>query len=404
MNPISDRSSHQTHVRIARPERVGLVVQADSPQDLAEITQDLLKRDPGNRIKANLPLIGAVAIEVAPDQAVEVLAGRGVKVFPDAPVRLIEPFEGEANAQMDAAGPTLGAPELWKRGIDGKGVTVAVIDTGVGPHPDLQGRIVGFQDFVNGRTDPYDDQGHGSHVSGTVGGDGAASFGKLKGVAPEASIVGVKVLDAGGSGTFADVIAGIQWCVENKDRYGIKVLNLSLGAYVEETWKDDPVVQAVQAAERAGILPVIAAGNSGPFSGTVGTPGNAPAALTLGALDDRGTPWHWDDGIPFFSSRGPTPVDNLAKPDVVAPGAGITAAVGEGYKRMSGTSMASPMAAGVAALLMQAHPEATPAQVKQALMETADPLRGFSKKGQGEGAIDAPAALARLGELVGQGS
>lgn len=360
----------------------------------------------------DLALIGGSEVSVAPEKAADFLkraAELGLKATADGQVEIPEQGELARAEPVDPTDPKwnlelgprrMGVQELWDKGLKGQGVTVAVIDTGVGPHPDLQGRIVGFQDFVNGRPDPYDDQGHGSHVSGTVGGDGAASFGKLKGVAPEASIVGVKVLDAGGSGTFADVIAGIQWCVENKDRYGIKVLNLSLGAYVEETWKDDPVVQAVQAAERAGILPVIAAGNSGPFSGTVGTPGNAPAALTLGALDDRGTPWHWDDGIPFFSSRGPTPVDNLAKPDVVAPGAGITAAVGDGYKRMSGTSMASPMAAGVAALLMQAHPEATPAQVKQALMETADPIRGFSKKGQGEGAIDAPAALARLGELV----
>lgn len=362
----------------------------------------------------DLALIGGSEVAVAPEKAADFLkraAELGLKATPDGIVEVPERGELARAEPVDPTDPKwslelgprrMGVHELWDRGLKGQGVTVAVIDTGVGTHPDLQGRIVGFQDFVNGRPDPYDDQGHGSHVSGTVAGDGAASFGKLKGVAPEASIVGVKVLDAGGSGTFADVIAGIQWCVENKERYGIKVLNLSLGAYVEETWKDDPVVQAVHAAERAGILPVIAAGNSGPFSGTVGTPGNAPAALTLGALDDRGTPYHWDDGVPFFSSRGPTPVDNLAKPDVIAPGAGITAATGDGYSRMSGTSMASPMAAGVAALLMQAHPDATPAQVKQALMETADPIRGFSKKGQGEGVIDAPGALERLGQLLGR--
>lgn len=360
----------------------------------------------------DLALIGGSEVSVAPEKAADFLkraAELGLKATADGVVEVPEQGELAKAEPVDPTDPKwslelgprrMGVHELWDKGLKGQGVTVAVIDTGVGPHPDLQGRIVGFKDFVNGRPDPYDDQGHGSHVSGTVAGDGAASFGKLKGVAPEASIVGVKVLDGGGSGTFADVIAGIQWCVENKDRYGIKVLNLSLGAYVEETWKDDPVVQAVQAAERAGILPVIAAGNSGPFSGTVGTPGNAPAALTLGALDDRGTPYHWDDGVPFFSSRGPTPVDNLAKPDVIAPGAGITAATGSGYSRMSGTSMASPMAAGVAALLMQAHPDATPAQVKQALMETADPLTGFSKKGQGEGVIDAPEALERLGRIL----
>lgn len=399
MNPISDRNPHQTHVRTARPERVGLVVQADNPQDLAEITRDLLKRDPGNRVKADLSLIGAVAIEVAPDQAVEVLAGRGVKVFPDAPVRLIEPFEGEVGAQMDAAAPTLGAPELWKRGIDGQGVTVAVIDTGIAPHPDLRDRIVAFADMVNGKTAPYDDQGHGTHVAGIVAGDGGSSDGTFKGIAPGASLVGIKVLSGSGRGTTSDIVRGIQWAVENRERYGIKVINMSLGGAVRESYKDDPLAQAVEAATRAGITCCIAAGNSGPRGRTVGTPANAPSVVTVGASDDRGTPARSDDRIADFSSRGPTAVDNLAKPDVTAPGVNITAADSRnsGYRSLSGTSMATPATAGVAALLLQAHPDATPARIKEALMETAErmPLGG-GPMDQGRGLVDAVKAEARL--------
>ncbi|HXE71228.1 MAG TPA: S8 family peptidase, partial [Candidatus Nitrosotenuis sp.] len=350
------------------------------------------------------------AVRVPADQVQEFVRqarGLGLQVNPDRQIGLPggetpRPVEvDQPGAELNLTTGLVGARQLWKRGITGRGVTVAVIDTGVAPHPDLKGRVVAFHDEIEGRTEPYDDHGHGTHVSGTVGGDGKLSRGVIKGIAPEAQIVGIKVLDRGGYGTESGVIAGVQWAIENKDRYNIRVINMSLGASVDRSWKDDPLAQAVEAANRAGIVCCVAAGNSGPFSGTIDTPGFTPGALTLGAMDDGNTPYRFDDRIPMFSSRGPTPVDGLAKPDVVAPGTGIIAATGGGYQSMSGTSMATPVAAGVAALLLQAHPQATPDQIKAALMDTAHKIWGFSEKAQGRGVIDAEAALARLDALRG---
>lgn len=407
VRPISDRPSPALSIPPAGP-KVSLLIQSDDPRDLAEITRDVVQRSPGNRVTADLPLIGAVAVEVAPEQASGLLSGEAgglladrpaVRIYPDAPVRLIEPIEEEISPLVDTAAPTLGAPELWKRGIDGKGIAVAVIDTGIAPHPDVRDRIIGFQDMVNGKTEPYDDQGHGTHVAGTVAGDGTSSDGAYKGIAPGASLVGVKVLNGSGRGNTSDILRGIQWAVENRERFNIRVINMSLGGATRESWKDDPLAQAVEAATAKGIVCAIAAGNSGPRSRTIGTPANAPSVVSVGASDDRGTPTRRDDGIADFSSRGPTAVDGLAKPDLAAPGVKITAADNRsnGYRTLSGTSMATPATAGVMALLLQAHPDATPAEVKAALVETAERMpQGGGPQDQGRGLVDAVKAEARL--------
>jgi serine protease AprX len=362
----------------------------------------------GAHIRRELPIINGVAVEVdrAHEDELRKMAARGdFRMIEDRKVTVLP---GEiAGPDADLLGNldrwramthTVGADKMWDQGVTGKGVTVAVIDTGVAPHKDLRGRIKAFHDVINGRIEAYDDHGHGTHVSGIVAGDGAASHGFLKGVAPEADIVGVKVLGGDGSGEISGVVEGIQWAVENRQRYDIKVLNMSLGADVESSWKDDPVCQAVEAAAAAGIVPVIAAGNSGPAGATVGTPGNAPDAISVAAVDDRGTPWNWDDRIALFSSRGPTPIDHLDKPDVAAPGVAIMSlkANSNGYVPMSGTSMASPVVAGAAALLVAAHPGATPAEIREALMDTAHHLWGYGAHTQGKGCIDVAAASQEL--------
>ena len=165
---------------------------------------------------------------------------------------------------------------------------------------------------------------------------------------------------------------------------------MSLGGYVMQSYKNDPVVQAVEAAHDAGLTMVIAAGNEGPSAGTIGTPGNSPSAITVGALDDKGTVDRSDDEIAYFSSRGPSNVDKLEKPDILAPGVDITAAShrGDGYVTMSGTSMATPFAAGVASLMHQVKPGVSPDQVKSVMMENADALEGLDKFQQGKGVID----------------
>jgi serine protease AprX len=379
------------------------------PRALAELEKQNLAR-----LERDLPIIGGAALSVPADRApdfVRQARAMGLRVSPDRQVRLPEeetpsPAEVDRSRAFDPgcglAGPQglVGARALWKKGITGRGVTVAVLDTGVAPHPDLKGRLLAFHDEIAGHTECYDDHGHGTSVSGVVGGDGRLSRGVIQGIAPEVQIVGIKVLDAEGYGSESAIVAGVQWAIENKDRYNIRVLNLSLGTLVNRSWRDDPQAQAIEAATRAGILCCAAAGNSGPFPGTIDTPGLAPGALTVGAMDDGKTPWRFDDRIPGFSARGPTAVDGLAKPDVVAPGTGImTASSGGSYHFVSGTSMAAPVASGAAALLFQAHPEATPDQVKAALKDTARPIWGFPEEAQGQGVIDVEAALARLDAL-----
>ncbi|HXE73978.1 MAG TPA: S8 family peptidase, partial [Candidatus Nitrosotenuis sp.] len=303
--------------------------------------------------------------------------------------------------------------DVWAQGFTGKGIGVAVIDTGVYPHPDLEGRIVGFKDFVNGKTEPYDDNGHGSHVSGLVAGDGSKAGGKFKGTAPEANIIGVKVLDRMGGGSMANVIKGVQWCIENKDRYNIKVINMSLGAGSNQKEKDDIVALAVKACLDAGIVPVIAAGNSGPFKETIGTPAVARDVLTVGAYDDKNTPTLADDTMAFFSSRGPTTRDRNIKPDIASPGVQLVSLrspgsmidgenvmhLGDYYVLLSGTSMATPVAAGVVADVIQANPNLTPREVIQIIKETARPQEGVPAIMQGHGLIDPAAAVRRALQL-----
>ncbi len=331
-------------------------------------------------------------------------------------------YDAEVHTCLDIAAPAINAPAAWAAGFTGKGVTVAVVDTGIYPHPDLtqpNNRIVAFKDFINKKTLPYDDNGHGTHVTGIIAGNASMSNGQYKGVAPEANLVGVKVLDNTGSGRSSDVIAGIQWVVQNKNAYNIKVMNLSLGAPATESYTTDPLSQAAEAAWNAGLVVVAAAGNSGPAPGTINTPGINPHIITVGAADDRGTVETGDDVIAEFSSRGPT-IDGLTKPDLVAPGVSITSLASDTsylpkknsglggkpgkanqantqgkptqttitnyYVTMSGTSMATPMVAGTATLLLEQNPNWTPDDVKRQMMSTAVNL-GFTQNDQGAGEV-----------------
>lgn len=391
---------------------VSLIIQHEDASKLDELRKSILAQNPNNHITAELPLIGGFAVEVTPD-ANGVLpnlsnaVGEGGSVFLDQAIGIPEgemkEMEDTFKPLMDNANVTLGVDTLHEKGITGKGTCICVIDTGIAPHPDVKDRIIGFKDMINDRTEPYDDQGHGTHCAGIVAGDGTSSEGKFKGVAPEAKLVGVKVLGANGSGSFSGIIKGIQWAVENKEKYDIDVISMSLGGYVQKSYKDDPVCQAVEAAIAAGVTTVIAAGNEGPSAGTIGTPGNAPNALTIGAMDDKGTVDRSDDTIARFSSRGNTRIDHLDKPDIIAPGVNITSLSnkGNGYVSMSGTSMATPFAAGVAALMHQVKPGISPAQCKSLLMKTADkltppegptiggtPKQGYGIDHQGAGVID----------------
>ncbi|MFB9346057.1 S8 family serine peptidase [Streptomyces heliomycini] len=275
-------------------------------------------------------------------------------------------LDGVRKASLDTSVAQIGTPKAWAAGYDGKGVRIAVLDTGVdATHPDLKGQVTASKNFSPAAT-AGDKVGHGTHVASIAAGTGARSKGAYKGVAPGAKILNGKVLDDAGYGDDSGILAGMEWAAAQ----GADIVNMSLGG--GDTPEVDPLEAAVDklSAEK-GVLFAIAAGNEGPQS--VGSPGSADAALTVGAVDDK-------DGLADFSSTGPRVGDGAIKPDVTAPGVDITAAsatgndiakeVGEkpaGYMTISGTSMATPHVAGAAAILKQQHPEWTYAELKGAL-------------------------------------
>lgn len=304
---------------------------------------------------------------------------------------------------LDVASPSIHSDQLKQSGLTGKDITIAVIDTGIHPHPDLDGRIVAFKDFVNDKTAPYDDNGHGTHCAGDAAGNGELSNGKYQGPASEANLVGVKVLNKMGSGSLSTVIAGIEWCIQNKSQEGIDVLSLSLGSDAIESAEDDPVVRAVDMAWDNGMVVCVAAGNSGPAEGSIGSPGISPKIITVGAADDRNSVNRTDDTIADFSSRGPT-IDNVTKPDLVTPGVNIIslrspnsfidktnkgARVDTNYISLSGTSMATPICAGVVAQLLQKEPNLSPDQVKERLINACEEIVGQTPNDQGNGYLNA---------------
>jgi serine protease AprX len=377
---------------------------------------------------------GTLVVDATPAQLVLLAAETSVlSISPDSPTV-------SNSIPLDVNATSVGVPEVTRvarhldnGAINGKGVTVAVLDSGIAPVGDLAGRIVGFKDFVNGSSSaPYDDYGHGTHVAGIVAGSGASSKGTgakktYRGIASHANIVGAKVLDGTGQGTVSDAIAGIEWCIENKAAYNIRVINLSLGTKVRESYKTDPLCQAAERAVAAGIVVVATAGNHGKYA-SINSPGNDPAVITVGASNSNSTSRRSDDSITSYTSRGPAAIDATMKPDLVAPGNRVvslrapgswidtnqpqtkvptseytTATGATAYAQISGSSMAAPAVAGAAALLLQVNPQMTPSSVKAALMASAqlisgkDPLTGlkgvYDPFTQGAGELNLPGAV-----------
>ncbi|WP_233531999.1 S8 family peptidase [Paenibacillus alkalitolerans] len=305
---------------------------------------------------------------------------------------------------LNVATPSVGASAAQRSGWTGRGVTIAVLDTGIYRHPDLtnpRNRIVAFKDFVNNRRRAYDDNGHGTHCAGDAAGNGFRSGGKYKGPAPEARLAGVKVLNRNGVGLDSTIIRGIEWCLNNRRRYGIRILSLSLGAKAVAPCSRDALCQAVNQAVRRGLVVVTSAGNGGPGIGTIDSPGTSPLAITVGAANDHRTVRTSDDTIPDFSGRGPAR-GGVSKPDLVAPGVSIISLrapvstldrrfrrsrVGRSYFTLTGTSMAAPIAAGVAAQLLQKFPGSSPGRVKRLLRRNAVALRR-SRNVQGSGLVN----------------
>jgi serine protease AprX len=318
-------------------------------------------------------------------------------------------------------------------GLTGTGVGVAVIDSGISTwHDDLTNRsswsypygdqrVSAFVDFVNGRSLPYDDQGHGTHVAGIIAGNGLDSNGQHAGMAPDASLISLKVLDSDGQGTISNVIAALDWVLANHAEYNIRVVNLSVGAAIRESYWSDPLTLAAKRVVDAGVTVVAAAGNRGrgsngqPQYGGVTAPGNAPWVLTVGASTTNSTTNRADDAMASFSSRGPTFLDWSAKPDLVAPGQGTVSladplstfyttraqallpglwATGHSpYLTLSGTSMAAPVVSGTVALMLQANPTLTPNAIKGILQYTSQQFAGYNALTQGAGFLNTVGAV-----------
>ncbi|MBM3791907.1 MAG: S8 family peptidase, partial [Acidobacteria bacterium] len=330
---------------------------------------------------------------------------------------------------------SIGADQVWagSPGMPaflGTGVTVAVLDSGAKAKGDLE------QAVIKEESDKY---GHGTHVAGIIAGSGAASSKwsrypeSYRGIAPQSRVISLKVLDSRGTGKTSDVLKALEWCIENRKRYNIRIINLSLGHPVFESYKTDPLCQMVDKCVREGMVVVVSAGNYGKAGdgvvyGGISSPANSPSAITVGAVDNRGTISRRDDAVASYSSRGPTAIDGLIKPDIVAPGNKVVSAsrtdqylyknyppnrvlpaglVGgdddddddddddkrDSYFILSGTSMAAPAVSGTVALMLQANPSLTPNSVKAILAYTAERMTTPNILEQGNGYLNAEGAV-----------
>jgi len=415
-----------TGERIAKAQPILAQMAASDPSQIVSVivqkasnTASLEKQvsSLGGKVTQDLAIINAFSAELTAGAALELARFEDVRwVSLDAPVvstacsKCID-TKNLANAYIR----TIRADQIWNSSPyrQGTGVGVAVIDSGINPNGDLytsagvnrQVADVRFNTDYNQNTS--DGYGHGTHVSGIVGGDGSESGGKYIGVAPLVNVINVKVSNDDGSAMLKDVVAGLQWVLENKNTYNIRVVNLSLNSSVAESYHTSPLDAAVEILWFNKIVVVVSAGNYG--NGAIYPPANDPFVITVGATDDKGTNSLSDDVMASFSAYGFTS-DGVKKPDLVAPGANIVARlvnqnmglalahpankVGNQYFRMSGTSMAAPMVSAAVALLLQDEPGLTPDQVKYRLTATANKSwPGYNSPKSGAGYVDVYAAV-----------
>jgi serine protease AprX len=381
----------------------------------------------GGRIRGAHNSVTALTVDIDADTATELSVEAGtMAISADATVRSAGFGTPVVAAQSSGAAS---ARAQFNRA--GRGVTVAVIDSGVQPHADLpEHRIRKFVDFVNGRGTPYDDFGHGTHVAGIVAGSGVSSASladPYTGAAPEVDIVALKVLDSTGAGKTSDVIAALEWVARHHVAYNIRIVNLSLGHPVYEPASTDPLVRAAEALVDRGIVVVASAGNLGidPIDGLTGnggvtSPANGARIIAVGAVDDKGTKVRGDDVVAEYSSRGPTRFDLVVKPDLVASGhrvSSLAAPYGflfrnyptlhhsvaaeplSSYMILSGTSMAAPVVSGTAALMLEANPSMSVGAIRAVLEFTAQRLPNTSLLAQGAGQLNALGAV-RLAQQI----
>ncbi len=406
----------------ARAVPVTVIVQGESVAAAADAV-----RARGGRITAEVDIIDSVVAEVPQSHLAALAADSGiVRVFENRGVEASG--NGNANVEFSKA---IGAAEVWEAGNLGDGVTVAILDSGADTTfnelrrgADRSNRFLAYYDVFSDQVyeppfllrSPRDPNGHGTHVAGIIANSSYENRNQVyRGVAPNANLVAVRVLNEEGMGTYADVIQGINWIVQNKDEYGIRVLNISMYSIPVAPYWADPYNRAVMAAWEAGIVVVVSAGNTGPDPMSIGVPANTPYVITVGALADNRTPDDLgDDFIPEFSAAGPT-LDAFVKPDIIAPGTNVVSImrmqshlsqsypdrrVGSYYFEMAGTSMSAGVVSGISALILSQNPDLTPDQVKYRLLATARPQfseatgqAAYSIWQQGAGRVWAPDAV-----------
>lgn len=280
-----------------------------------------------------------------------------------------------------------------KRGYSGKNIGIAVFDTGIFPHEDFDGRIIGMKDYVNDKKLLYDDNGHGTHVSGIIAGNGKACNHQCQGIAVEANLFAIKILDENGLGSIQRAKKGVEYILSVKERFGIRIINFSMGMGNKIPHKEKGMLlNALEKAWDNGMIVVCAAGNNGPAPGSITAPGNLRKIITVGAYDDD-TVGIGTGLTGNYSGRGPT-ASCIVKPEIVAPGTNILSCINMPgmYGKKSGTSMATPFVSGCIAVLLEKYPNMTPAQVKYRLYETAMDL-GMDKNKQGWGLINLESLL-----------
>ena len=420
------------------PKQSSYIIQATN----TELAEQLVSKH-GGSITSRLDIIHAVGANLSDESVKQLRLEKGIlAITPNSAVNSSDngkdkskdngngndkekKFRATKNAQNVPSTDypnVVGADIVWGEGTIGSGIAVAVLDTGLGDLPSLtqtvknkSGRIVAWKDFIDNSKKPIDPNGHGSHVAGIIANSEKGTDGEWNGIAPGVNLVGVRVLDESGAGSYESVISGLQWVIENKSRYNIRVVNLSLVSQVQSPYWADPLNQAVTQAWASGLTVIVAAGNSGPQAMSISVPGNNPYVVTVGAFTDNFTPADWsDDYIAPFSSAGPT-LDGFSKPDVVAPGAHMLSPIpansfltkeypsnqlSDNYFSLAGTSQATAVISGIAALVISNNPHLTPDQVKNRLTSTAYPwidnsgdVALYSMWQQGAGRASAPEAV-----------
>ncbi len=419
--PPDDKLDSELRLRAQAPRGHSRVIVRLDPGASAEVAIRGLRGIVGRRLAS----VGGQVADV-PDTALAALSRiPGVSAIS---------LDRRVRGTLERTAATIGAGYVRDTlGLDGTGVGVAIVDSGVAAwHDDLgSDRVARFVDFVSFQPSAYDDYGHGTHVAGIIAGSGYDSGGRRRGIAPGATLLVEKVLDASGQGYISNVIAAIDYAIANKDALHLRIVNLSVAAGVYESYTTDPLTLAAKRAVEAGLVVVSAAGNLGkgadglPQYGGIGAPGNAPWVITVGASSHNGTVDRSDDAVAGFSSRGPSAIDLQAKPDLVAPGVGIESLTEAGttlyntkplmrlwgtvqtatepYLSLSGTSMAAPVVSGTIALMLQANPALTPNLVKAILEFTAEAHSEYNGLTQGAGFLNARGAVT-LAQSMAAGS